>query len=65
MLVDSYNKSIPNSMLTPRTQKHLNKYNPYDNYVYPLLTETSNDDSELFTINDLLSYLKNKNYVID
>ena len=62
MLVDSYNKSIPYSMLTPRTQKQLNKYNPYDNYVYPLLTETSNDDSELFTINDLLSYLKNKNY---
>ena len=64
MLTDCLWESIPRNQVEPNFQTFLKKYNTSKDYVYPIMTETGNSDSELITLADLLKELKTKyNYI--
>lgn len=60
MLTDCLWENILISQVEPNFQTFLRKYNTSKNYVYPIMTETGNSDSELITLADLLKQIKAK-----
>lgn len=61
MLVGCFNETINRNEINPQFNKWLNKYNTKKKFVYPILTETANDNSEMITLAQLLRKL-NKDY---
>ena len=57
MLVGCFGENVRRSAINPAFNTWLKKYNDYKRYVYPILTETSNDDSKLMTLNEMCDYL--------
>ena len=57
MLVGCFGENVERSIIDPSFNTWLKKYNDYKEYVYPILTETANDDSRLMTLHELFDYL--------
>ena len=57
MLVGCFGDNVKRSAINPAFNTWLKRYNDYKTYVYPILTETSNDDSRLITLSDMCEYL--------
>jgi hypothetical protein len=57
MLVGCFGENVKRSAINPAFNTWLKKYNNYKSYVYPILTETSNDDSRLMTLHEMFDYL--------
>jgi len=57
MLVDSFGETFDRKDIPKHFNIFLNKYNTYKQGVYPILTETSNDDAKLVTLHELIRSL--------
>ena len=60
MLTDCLWENIPRSDLDSNFNTFLTKYNNYKPYIYPILTETGNSDSDLITFHDLIKEIDKK-----
>lgn len=59
-LTDCLWENIDRTKIEPNFNKYLSNFNAYKPYVYPILTETGNADSELITLFNLLRMLPKK-----
>lgn len=57
MLVDSFGETFNRKDIPRHFNTFLNKYNTYKQGVYPILTETCNDDAKLVTLYELINKL--------
>ena len=60
MLVDTFGETLVRNDIDKHFNNFLKKYNISKPGVYPILTETSNDDANLVTLYELIKKFKKK-----